>query len=156
MLWLSCCWGCQGLSGDWSYYCFLPLGSVCLISSRIYQAYTLLLSWLWGDCFVLWLINPASYSAILLMICSTSLLASGKSQNTISTSLSNNWLVKRYISAQPIQFCYNQTEFVFLHNSNASVSLGLSDLRPLSVSIYSAIVFILEVILYYFSLCLYT
>ena len=47
----------------------------------------------WSDCLVLWLINPASYSAMLLMICRINLLACGKSQNTISTSLSNNFEV---------------------------------------------------------------
>ncbi len=90
------------------------------------------------DCFVLWLISPASYSAMLLIICSTSLFASGKSQNTISTSDSNNLLVKATFLLNLSSFATIRMEPVFLHTSKTSVSLGLSDLRPLSVSIYSA------------------
>ena len=47
----------------------------------------------WSDCLVLWLIRFASYSAMLLMIWRISLFAWGKSQNTISTSLSNSFEV---------------------------------------------------------------
>ena len=92
----------------------------------------------WSDCLVLWLINPASYSAMLLMICRINLLACGKSQNTISTSLSNSLEVNATFLDSLSNLATIRIELVFLHIAKAARSWGLLDFFPLSVSMYSA------------------
>ena len=85
-----------------------------------------------SDCLVLWLISPASYSAMLLIICSTSLFASGKSQNTISTSCFS---------------AFSQSLYKF-------GSVGFTS--TFCFNILSNRLFILQVILYNFSLSLHS
>ena len=92
-----------------------------------------------NDAFVLAAINSASYWDIAEIICSTILLACGKSQKTISTSLSNKLDKKDTDLASLSSFATIKIAPSFLHRFNASLSLGLSFFRPDSISIYSAI-----------------
>lgn len=91
------------------------------------------------DCFVLEEINCASYSAMLAIICRTSLFAVGKSQNLISVSDSKSLLTKATFLERRSSLATISVELVFRHRAKASVSLGRSLCRPLSVSTNSAI-----------------
>ena len=93
------------------------------------------------DCFVLCDIRPASYSAMDAMIWSTNRLASGKSQNFISTSLSRSLDVKATFLDNRSSLATISVDPVFLHSAKASVNLGRSVFLPDSVSTNSAIGF---------------
>lgn len=84
------------LLGLLSAFALLVLELLAIASWCLHIRFSALPNWIplaflaCNDCLVLWLISPALYSAMLLMICRINLLACGKSQKTISTSDSSN------------------------------------------------------------------
>lgn len=92
-----------------------------------------------NDALVLDAINSASYCEIAEIICRTILFACGKSQKTISTSDSRRLERNDTDLASRSSFATIRVAPSCLHRDNSSFSLGLSDLRPLSTSTYSAI-----------------